>query len=127
MITATPEPDAARVRLALTGGTPGESVYVFRRDTAGVGLVRDTSAGTITWPALGPVVLTNRIENGELDDENGDGYTDGLTVGPEAVAVRVTENTIAGAAVRLTWPPAGTVVYPSSGAYPGAATYPTGA
>lgn len=50
-ITAVPDAAAGRVALTLAGGVPGDPLYVFRRDSSGVGIVRDTSLGTVTWPA----------------------------------------------------------------------------
>ena len=44
--------EEAFVVLAYLGnGTPGEPVYIARRDTEGTSLVRDTSEGTLLWPA----------------------------------------------------------------------------
>lgn len=124
-IAATPQPDAASVRLDLTGGDPGDTLYVFRRDTGGVGVVRDTSAGTITWPAQGPLLFTNLIPNGGFLD--GDPVADGdLTVGADLSATTTTEHALPAAwAVELVWTEPGQQPYPSSTLYPSATLYPT--
>lgn len=52
LLSAYVEPDQARVRLEVYGGDPGAALYLFRRDSAGVGIVRDTSEGTAGFPEL---------------------------------------------------------------------------
>lgn len=52
LLSAYVEPEQARVRLEVYGGDPGAALYLFRRDTAGVGIVRDTSEGTAGFPEL---------------------------------------------------------------------------
>lgn len=49
-IVATPEIATARVRLDVSGGPAATPLYIFRRDSAGVGVVRDTSLATVLWP-----------------------------------------------------------------------------
>lgn len=49
-IRATPEPSEGRVHLEVSGGDPGETFLIFRRDAAGITVVRDTSEGTIGYP-----------------------------------------------------------------------------
>lgn len=51
-LTATVDPTLARVQLEVYGGEPGSALYLFRRDAAGVGIVRDTSEGTAGFPEL---------------------------------------------------------------------------
>ena len=52
LLSAYVEPGAGRVRLEVYGGDPGAGLYLFRRDSAGVGIVRDTSEGTAGFPSL---------------------------------------------------------------------------
>lgn len=54
-IVATPEPDLARVLLEVSGGSPGEVFYIFRRDADGVDIVRDTSEGSAGYPQITPL------------------------------------------------------------------------
>lgn len=57
-ITAVVETQQARVRLELGNGSPGQSVYVLRRDDgSGTAIVRETSEGTVTWPDDNRVTL----------------------------------------------------------------------
>lgn len=52
-ISAEARPASASVAITVRGGTPGRPLYVLRRDSAGTGIVRETSEGTLVWPALG--------------------------------------------------------------------------
>lgn len=66
-IVATPEPHLARVLLEVSGGTPGEVFYIFRRDADGVDIVRDTSEGTAGYPQITPLrrnLVTNPVPVG---------------------------------------------------------------
>lgn len=60
-ITAVADPSTASVKITVLGGTPGAPLYVLRRGGAtGTGMVRETSEGTVVWPAAGtPLVLTD--------------------------------------------------------------------
>lgn len=49
-IAVAADPTNARIIITVTGGQVGEALYVLRRDTSGVGIVRDTSLGTLVWP-----------------------------------------------------------------------------
>lgn len=50
-VSATASPASASVQLVASGdGVPGATLYLFRRDSDGVTVVRDTSEGTVTWP-----------------------------------------------------------------------------
>lgn len=52
-IAAVAQPTSASVAITVRGGAPGTPLYVLRRDTSGTGIVRETSEGTVVWPALG--------------------------------------------------------------------------
>lgn len=59
-LTATPVVASGAVRIVVEGGSPGRPLYVLRRDSSGTGIVRETSEGTVVWPALGtPLTLTD--------------------------------------------------------------------
>lgn len=69
VITAAAESASARVALTVSGGVSGTVLYIFRRDSAGVGVVRDTSAATIVWPVSGSLtVYDNEARQGEGTD-----------------------------------------------------------
>lgn len=55
-ITATPDAATAKVAITCTGGTPGETVFVFRSDSEGLHLVRDSYAGLV-WPGSDPLLV----------------------------------------------------------------------
>lgn len=57
-ITATPSVATASVAISATGGTPGETVYVFRRDETGIAPLRDSAEG-VEWPGSDPLTLTD--------------------------------------------------------------------
>lgn len=68
-IAVTAAPATASMVIAVEGGTPGGVLYVFRRDSDGVGVVRDTSAATVVWPASGPLVIVDHeARQGEQTD-----------------------------------------------------------
>jgi hypothetical protein len=75
-VTATPDPATARVSLALADGPVGQPYLIFRRDSSGVVIVRDTSAGTLLWTSGVNTVLDYEARQGLstdylLTDKNG--------------------------------------------------------
>lgn len=126
-IEATPEPSAGRVRLEVAGGNAGQVVYVFRRDGAGVGVVRDTSAGTVQFPAGGDVVAVNLIPNADLDVLDFTGQIQGLIPGEASRVARDAAHPLTNAAgwsARITW--GASTAYPSGTRYPSLTDYPSG-
>lgn len=126
-IEAAPEPSAGRVQLAVAGGAPGQVVYVFRRDSGGVGVVRDTSAGTVQFPAAGPAVAVNLVPNADLDVLDFTGQIEGLIPGAASRVARDAAHPLpnaAGWSARITWGTSST--YPSGTRYPSLTDYPSG-
>lgn len=123
-ITATPEPTTARVRIEAVGGAAGDPLYVFRRDSAGTGVVRDTSAGTVTWPAVGAPVGTNLIGNADLSQVDETGQIVGLVTGTAARVTRDTAHPVPGGAGwsgRIVW---GESRFPAVNRYPSSSVFP---
>lgn len=61
-IAAVAQPTSASVAITVRGGAPGTPLYVLRRDTSGTGIVRETSEGTVVWPALGDTLTLTDYE-----------------------------------------------------------------
>lgn len=61
-IAAEAQPVSASVLVSVRGGAPGTPLYVLRRDTSGTGIVRETSEGSIVWPALGDTLTLTDYE-----------------------------------------------------------------
>ena len=55
-LTAAADPAGAVVTLTATGGVPGGTYYLFRRDAAGIKLLRDAAEGVV-WPPTDPLVV----------------------------------------------------------------------
>lgn len=81
VLTLTVEREQARVRIELSGGSPGHVLYVLRRDSGGTGMVRETSEGTVVWPDSGTLTLYDyEPQQGEdaeyiVTDQNGVGIS----------------------------------------------------
>lgn len=123
-VTATAEPTTGRVRIVASGGAIRTPLYVFRRDSAGVGVVRDTSAGTVLWPPVGPPVAVNLIGNGDFAAAGAAGAPADMAQGTIGRAVRDTAHPAAGGAgwsARIVW---GASAYPAVNRYPSGTTHP---
>lgn len=126
MVTIEPiaEPEQGRMRVVVSGGQIGSTLYLFRRDSTGVAVVRDTAAGGVAFPPTGPPVATNLIGNGDLADLDGSGRIAGLVSGTLARVTRDTLHPVAGGAgwsARIRW---GVVRYPALNRYPSTAVFP---
>lgn len=68
-ITSLPESSTARVRLDVTTVTAGATFYVFRRDSAGTNVVRETSGGDrVTDAGADAIVYDYEARQGEATD-----------------------------------------------------------
>lgn len=63
IITATAEPDAGRVRILATGGTPGDGFYVVRKDQQGSNLIRETTGDGVVWQPDPASAVKNLFQN----------------------------------------------------------------
>lgn len=80
VMIVTAQPELGRMQIDLSGGMPGESLYVFRRDGSGTAVVRDTSDGSVTWGEIGEHIALYDYEaeqGSEVDYllTSGDGQT----------------------------------------------------
>lgn len=61
--TATPEPEAARIRIDAQGGVAGDRFYMIRRDRYGSSLIRETSEIGALWQSDPALARTNLAKN----------------------------------------------------------------
>ena len=78
--TATPDTEHGRVEIRATGGTPGDSFYILRRDRNGSNLTRETAEAGVVWQP-DPASTRHNLSTNPSCEVNGSGWAQVLGAG----------------------------------------------
>lgn len=82
--TATPDVEQGRVEIRATGGTPGDSFYILRRDRNGSNLTRETAEAGVVWQP-DPASTRHNMSTNPSCEVNDSGWAQTLGAGSLSV------------------------------------------